>query len=75
MEEDEKMTDEEIEEQEKNKEDILMEIKANTWFKMIYHLTKGDITKTDSLMKTNANYVFHILGFEKSNQKWVSQYS
>ena len=59
---------------EENKEETMMEIKANNWFKMIYYLTMGDITKTNEVMKTNANYIFHTLGFEKMNQKWISQF-
>jgi hypothetical protein len=63
----------ENEKEELTPEDI-KEIKANNWFKMIYWLTKGDITKTENLMKTNANYVFHTLGFEKSNSQWITQF-
>jgi len=60
---------------EENKEQTIMEIKANTWFKMIYYLVKGDLTKTEALMKTNANYIFHMLGFEKMNSQWIKQFN
>lgn len=68
------MSDEELEELENNEEQTMMEIKANNWFKLIYHLTRGDVTKTESIMKSNANYVFHMLGFEKMNQNFVKNY-
>ena len=68
------MSEEELKEMEENKEETMMEIKANNWFKMIYYLVSGDLTKTEAIMKTNANYIFHTLGFEKSNSKWISQF-
>jgi acyl-CoA synthetase (AMP-forming)/AMP-acid ligase II len=68
------MSEEELKEMEENKEATMMEIKANNWFKMIYYLTSGDITRTENVMTTNANYIFHTLGFEKMNTKWISQF-
>ena len=74
LEEDDRMTEEELKEMEEKKEETMMEIKANNWFKLIYHLTRGDVTKTESVMRSNANYIFHILGFEKMNSNFVKNY-
>ena len=55
----------------KEEEQTLKERKMLGWVKMIYYLSVGDITKTEEVLKQNANWVFMHLSFEMSNKKWV----
>lgn len=44
-----------------------------SWHRMIYYLTMGDVTKSEGVLKTNANFIFHTLSFENSNKKWIKK--
>lgn len=71
FEEDIRETDEERELRLKEFENDIKSSKMESWYKLMYYLATGDVTKIESVVKTNANLIFAHLQFEKANKKWV----